>query len=151
MADERTGDVGVLADTVLEFLRRMERLVNEAGAGVTSDHWAPLAEMVAVDEFQRFVPTDAFGSGDMAAWSATAMGWEHYLELFNGWGPVAPHYSNRILRVAEFPGLVYVEIEEHHGERTFVSLSVYEFDDRGLICGLRVVSAAEGLSVLTAT
>ena len=148
--DALAPDGGVLTPKVFEFLRRMERLVNEAEAGVSSDHWAPLTEMVAVDDFQRYVPADAFGSGDdMAAWSASSMGWARYLDLFNGWGPVAPHYSNRILRIAEFPGLVYLEIEEHHGERTFESLSVYEFDDGGLIRGIRVASAAGSLVVPT--
>jgi hypothetical protein len=52
-----------------------------------------------------------------------------------------------IKRIAEFPGLVYLEIEEHHGDHIFNSLSVYEFDDQGRIRGIRVASAGDSLVV----
>lgn len=147
--DAVSQDVGRLTEKVFEFLRRMERLVSAADGPVSSDYWAPLTELVAVDSFERHVPRDAFaGSGDdMEPWAAPVMGWEQYVELFRMWAPTAPPYSNTIRRIAEFPGLVYLEIEEHHGDTIFMSLSIYEFDDDGLIRGIRVASAAGSLVV----
>jgi hypothetical protein len=149
---------GPLGETVLEFVQTMARLVSEAQPPVTTAYWSPLEPYVAVDEFERLVPEHAFptardvdAASDGTSWSTTAMGWQAYLELFNAWVQSSPRYENSVRRIAEFPGLVYVEIEEHHAygdtETTFNSLSAYEFDADGKICRIRVAPAADHLTV----
>jgi hypothetical protein len=146
--------VGHLAEKVFEFLRRMERLVSEAKGAVSSDYWAPLTEFVAPDEFRRLVPENAFPSpeeGKDDPWARSVMDWGQYLECFNLWAMASPTFSNVIKRIAEFPGLVYLEIEEHHGDSVFNSLSIYEFNEDDKICGIRVAGAADSLIIPTGT
>lgn len=141
--------VGPLTERVFDFLHQMEALVSGASGAVTNDYWAPLTERVAVDQFRRRVPENAFPASDQGTdpWSRLVMDWPQYLECFNLWALASPTYHNVVKRIAEFPGLVYLEIEEHHGDHIFNSLSVYEFDDQGKICGIRVAGAADSLAI----
>ena len=147
-----------LTDTALEFVRTMERLVSDAEAPVPDGYWEPLSRFVAVDEFERLVSEQAFsvddGSGAPAGggpWARTVMGWTDYLECFDVWASGSRKFASVVLRMAEFPGLVYLEIEEHHihgdEDRTFDSLSIYEFNGAGKICRLRVAGADRWLNV----
>ena len=149
--DTGAQQVGHLTEKVFDFLGRMERLVSDAGGAVSSDYWTPLTEFVAVDEFKRLVPENAFtaSEGSTGPWALTAMDWPQYLECFNVWVLASPTFSNVIKRIAEFPGLVYLEIEEHHGDSIFNSLSIYEFNDEGKICGIRVAGGANSLIIPT--
>ena len=148
-ADGGAAPVGPLTEKVFEFLHRMETLVSGSSGPVPADYWAPLTEMVAVGQFRRRVPENAFPASDGGTdpWARLVMDWPQYLECFNLWVQASPVYSNVVKRMAEFPGLVYLEIEEHHGDHIFNSLSVYEFDDEGRISGIRVASAAGSLAV----
>jgi hypothetical protein len=149
--DTGAEQVGDLTEKVFDFLGRMERLVSAARGAVTSDYWAPLTEFVAVEEFKRLVPENAFPAteGGTDPWALSVMDWPQYLECFNLWASASPTFSNVIKRIAEFPGLVYLEIEEHHGDTIFNSLSIYEFNDEGKICGIRVAGAANSLIIPT--
>jgi hypothetical protein len=141
--------VGHLTEKVFDFLGRMERLVTDARGAVSRDYWVPLTEFVAVDDFKRLVPENAFPGteGGTDPWARTVMDWPQYLECFNVWVSSSPSFANVIKRIAEFPGLVYLEIEEHHGDTIFNSLSIYEFNDEGQISGIRVAGAADSLIV----
>jgi hypothetical protein len=147
--DSGTVHVGHLTEKVFDFLGRMERLVSDARGPVSSDYWAPLTEFVAVDEFKRLVPENAFpaSEGGTDPWARTVMDWPQYLDCFDVWVSASPTFSNVIKRIAEFPGLVYLEIEEHHGDSIFNSLSIYEFNDEGKICAIRVAGAADSLVI----
>jgi hypothetical protein len=149
--DTGAKQVGDLTEKVFDFLGRMERLVSNARGPVSSDYWAPLTESVAVDEFKRLVPENAFPAteGGTDPWALSVMDWPQYLECFDVWVSASPTFSNVIKRIAEFPGLVYLEIEEHHGDSIFNSLSIYEFNGQGKICGIRVAGAANSLIVPT--
>lgn len=142
---------GGLTEKVREFLGEMERLVSNAKPPVGPEYWEPLERFVAVNEFRRLVPPNAFASSGDDPWEDTVMDWPHYVECFNLWASASPTYANVLKRIAEFPDLVYLEIEEHHSsgghERIFNSLSAYQFDDEGKICRLRVASAADQLTV----
>jgi hypothetical protein len=147
--DSGANQIGHLTERVFDFLHRMEDLVSGASGPVTREYWAPLTEMVAIDQFRRRVPENAFPTSDPGTdpWARLAMNWPQYLECFNLWVLAAPTYNNVIKRIAEFPGLVYLEIEEHHGDHIFNSLSVYEFDEEGRIRGIRVAGAADSLVI----
>jgi hypothetical protein len=145
--------LGPLTEKLFDFLHEMERLVSGAQGSVSREYWAPLTAFVAVNEFRRLVPEDAFSTTDEGAgpWARTVMDWPQYLECFDVWASASPTFSNVIKRIAEFPGLVYLEIEEHHDDRIFNSLSIYEFDDDDQLCGIRVASAADSLVIPAGT
>jgi hypothetical protein len=73
--------LGPLSQKLLAFLEAMERLVAQAQPPTSAEYWSPMTEFVAVDEFRRLVPENAFSApGDSsddgnAAWEHTTMGW----------------------------------------------------------------------------
>lgn len=135
---------GPLAENALAFITTMSRLVSDHETPDTDAYWAPLAAFADVDAFRREVPRGTF-SGE---WGQDAMDWPTYLAGFRTWRATKPRYHNEVRRIAEFDDLVYLEIDEHHGDRVFRSLSTYTFNADGKVIGVRVAAAAERLSVL---
>ena len=94
------------------------------------DDWAPLAEFVAVDDFERI------------GTFLEVQDWGQYTEMLTGWASAIDSFDTTVRRITEVPGLVYYEVEERHhaGDRTTVvnSLTVFDFDDDGLIRHLDV-------------
>jgi hypothetical protein len=121
------GDEAPLTRKVLEFERTMKRLVTDAGAPVD---WAPLAEFVAVDEFERI------------GTFLEVQDWQQYTQMLSGWASATSRFETTVRRISELAGLVYFEIEERHfrGDRVNVvnSMSVFEFNDDGKISHLDV-------------
>ncbi len=113
------------ARTVLQYCVTIDRLVHEAkGPGFSVESWGPLAELVAVDAFER---VGAFKE---------VMTWPEYLDFLTGWA-TSSTWRCSFKRLTEAAGLIFLELEEHSavGEFTSVvnSLSVYEFNDAGKI------------------
>ncbi|HYB81542.1 MAG TPA: hypothetical protein VED43_07825 [Mycobacterium sp.] len=111
--------------TVLEYALVIKRLVDEAKKpGFSADSWAPLAELVATDEFER---VGAFKE---------VMDWPAYVDFMTNWA-MSSEWEGSLRRVTETPGAVFLELEERSriGEFANVvnSLSVYEFNDAGKI------------------
>jgi len=116
-----------LTRKVLEFEQTMKRLISEAGA---PRDWTPLADFVAVDEFERvgtFLETQ---------------NWQQYTEMLTQWASVTSTFETTVRRISELNGLVYFEIEERHfrGDQVNVvnSLTVFEFNEAGKIRHLDV-------------
>jgi hypothetical protein len=149
---------GQLSDKVLEVCRTLQRLV--AGAkqetNLNPAYWAPLAAFVAVDEFERvasdyssFVPEDESGSAgyDATPFARDVLRWPEYIEVMSLWALSPSLWEFTVQRIAELPGLVYLELEERsrngEGGRVDVanSLSVYEFNGDGKIHRLRLAVA----------
>ncbi|WP_029432284.1 hypothetical protein [Blastococcus sp. URHD0036] len=132
MVEKVVDDVGAvleqhsgLARRVLEYSLTMKRLVDAAKApGATVDDWAPLADMVAVDDFERV--------GNFLE----VMRWPEYVQFLARWASSA-QWECSFRRVTEHDGVVFLELEERSGAgegRTAVnSVSVYEFDAAGKI------------------
>ncbi|HMF81668.1 MAG TPA: hypothetical protein VKI01_00160 [Acidimicrobiia bacterium] len=120
-------DAGPLARTVLDYTHTIERLVP---AVRNPSDWAPLAEFVAVDEFQR------------VGTFMEVQDWQRYTEMLTQWASATAKFATTARRVSELPGLVYFEIEERHfrGDATHIvnSLTVFEFDVDGKIRHLDV-------------
>lgn len=121
VVDEHSG----LSRAVLEYSLLMKRLVREAGEpGFSAERFAPLAELVAVDDFDRV--------GNFKE----LMDWDEYVAFLLRWAPTAD-WDCSFKRISEVPGLVFLELEERTtagGVTSAVnSLSVYEFDDAGKI------------------
>jgi len=120
-----------LAQQVLDFESTVKRLVKAAkDPGFTAAGWAPLAEFVAVREFER-----------VGTWMEV-MNWQQYTEFMTQWASSSMGFDTVLRRISELPGLVYLELEERHtrpgGVAVVNSLSVYEFNAGGKIKHLDV-------------
>jgi len=119
--------VGALTRTVLEYEQTMKRLV--PGLESAAD-WAPLAEFVAVDEFERI------------GTFLEVQNWQQYTEMITGWARATDSFETTVLRISEVDSLVYFEIEERHfrsgGVNVVNSMTVFEFNDEGRIHRLNV-------------
>ena len=120
-----------LAQQVLDFEATVKRLVKAAkDPGFTAAGWAPLAEFVAVREFER-----------VGTWMEV-MNWQQYTEFMTQWARSSMGFDTVLRRISELPGLVYLELEERHtrpgGVAVVNSLSVYEFNADGKIKHLDV-------------
>ena len=111
--------------TVLEYSQVVGRLVaaaKEPGFGV--DGWAPLAELVAVEDFVRV--------GNFKE----VMNWQEYTSFLTNWATSA-EWDCSFRRISETGDVVFLELEERSKMGAFESvvnsLSVYEFDAAGLI------------------
>ena len=138
-----TTETGPLAQKALAFIDTMSTLVSDHETPDTDAYWAPLAAFVDVDAFARAVPRGTFGD----EWGRDTMDWPTYLAGFRQWRSSKPTYHNEVRRIAEFADLVYLEIDEHHGDRIFHSLSTYQFNGDGKVIGVRVASASDRLTV----
>ena len=118
---------GPLTSVVLDYVRTMEELVPTA---TTPEDWAPLAEFVAVDDFER-VGTFL----EVQTWSA-------YTAMLTQWASAIATFETTVRRISEVDGLVYYEVEERHraGDRVNVvnSMTVFAFDTEGRIRHLDV-------------
>jgi hypothetical protein len=111
--------------TVLEYSMVVKRLVDEAKKpGFSVESWAPLAELVDVDEFQR---VGAFKE---------VMNWPDYVDFLTNWA-MSSEWECSLRRIAETSGVVFLELEERlrMGDVSSVvnSSSVYEFNEAGKI------------------
>ncbi len=111
--------------TVLEYALVTKRLVDEAKKpGFSVDSWAPLAELVATDEFER---VGAFKE---------VMDWTGYVDFLTNWA-TSSEWECSLRRVTDTPDAVFLELEERSRigefENVVNSLSVYEFTDAGKI------------------
>jgi hypothetical protein len=118
---------GPLTRKVLDYAQTMKRLVPAITAPAD---WAPLAEFVAVGEFERV--------GTLLE----VQDWQQYTEMLTQWASATETFETTVRRISEMPGLVYFEIEERHvrgGSINVVnSMTVFEFDEDGRIRHLAV-------------
>jgi hypothetical protein len=120
---EIVGDYTGLSRKVLEYSLIMKRLVDEAKRpGFSEASWAPLAELVAVDEFERV--------GNFLE----VMRWPDYVAFLTKWA-TSSGWECSFKRITEKQGVVFLELEERSavGEHRSVvnSATVYEFNDAG--------------------
>ena len=120
-------NAGPLTRKVLEYEHAMKRLVPTIEAPAD---WAPLAEFVAVDTFER------------VGTFLEVQNWRQYTEMLTHWASATETFETTVRRISELPGLVYFEIEERHfrgGDVHVVnSMTVFEFDEDGKIRHLDV-------------
>jgi hypothetical protein len=106
---------------VLEYALTTKRLVDAAKVpGFTTEGWAPLAELVDVDEFERI--------GNFKE----VMNWAEYVDFLTNWATASEWYGS-FKRVSEIGGVVFLELEERSKigdfESVVNSMSVYEFGE----------------------
>ncbi|WP_007510758.1 hypothetical protein [Pseudofrankia saprophytica] len=131
MATIDAGGSGGLAEKVISYDATVRSVVAMAkDPGFTPENWAPLAEFVAVDEFER-----------VGTWLEVS-NWQEYTEFLTKWA-TSSAFDTTLLRISELPGLVYYEVEERHQRQDGTldvvrSLSVFVFNEEGKICNLEV-------------
>jgi hypothetical protein len=129
LVDRSTGvtEQGPLTRKVMEYQEVMKRLVPTAHS---PQDWNPLAQLVAVDEFER------------VGTFREVHNWQQYVQMLCQWAGSIGTFETTVKLITELPGLVYFEIEERHfaEERTTVvnSLTVFEFDGDEKIRNIRV-------------
>lgn len=116
-----------LTRTILDYEGTIRRLVPTIKGPAD---WAPLAEFVAVDEFER------------VGTFLEVQTWQQYTDMLTQWASATDSFETTVRRVSELGGLVYFEIEERHfrGGHVHVvnSMTVFEFDEGGKIRHLDV-------------
>jgi hypothetical protein len=122
---EVISDYQGLSRKVLDYSLIMKKMVDSARKpGFSEQSWAPLAELVAVDEFERV--------GNFKE----VMNWQEYIGFLTAWAPTA-EWECSFKRITERPGVVFLELEERTRMGDFSaavnSLSVYEFNAAGKI------------------
>jgi hypothetical protein len=118
-------DYDGLSRKVLDYSLIMKTLVDAAKQpGFSEQDWAPLAALVAVDEFERV--------GNFKE----VMRWQDYITFLTGWAKTSA-WEGSFKRITEGPGRVLLELEERSkvgGYSSVVnSVSVYEFNAAGKI------------------
>lgn len=119
-------DVGPLSAKVLRYTDLIEQTVRAAKQpGFQASDWNVLAEVVAVDTFERV--------GNFLE----VMDWDAYTRMLTDWGSTTEFWS-RFRRISEAGNCVFLELEEHNTpagrpETVVRSLSLYEFDEAGKI------------------
>jgi hypothetical protein len=118
---------GPLTRRVLDYTHTMERLVPTVKS---VEDWAPLAEFVAVDGFERI------------GTFLEVHDWKQYTGMLTRWASSIDKFETTVRRISELPDLVYYEVEERHfrGAKVGIvhSMTVFEFDEEGKICRLAV-------------
>ncbi len=118
---------GPLTQRVLEYDRALQRLVAEMRDPAD---WAPLAEYVAVQDFER------------VGTFLEVQNWNEYTEMLTRWVSATDSFETTPRRISETGALVYYEIEERHfrGDNVNVinSMTVFEFDANDRIRRLNV-------------
>jgi hypothetical protein len=125
--DNAAERAGPLTRRVLEYDQAMKRAVAEAGG---ARDWTPLAELVAVDDFER------------VGTFLEVQNWKQYTEMLTRWASATESFETTVQRTCEIGSLVYYEIEERHlrGDNVNVinSMTVFEFDAHEKIRRLNV-------------
>jgi hypothetical protein len=132
------GDYAGPTRKVLEYSLIMKRLVDEAKQpGFSVESWAPLAELVAVDEFERV--------GNFKE----VMSWRDYVTFLTKWA-IGSEWECSFKRISESDGVVFLELEERSrvGDHTSVvnSMSVYEFNGAGKLRHLDIYLQMEPMN-----
>jgi hypothetical protein len=118
---------GPLTRRVLAYEQAMRHLVPTVKDPAD---WAPLAEFVATDDFER------------VGTFLEVQDWDQYAEMLTKWATATDSFETTVRRVTELPGLVFYEIEERHhrGDTVHVvnSMTVFQFDETAKIRHLDV-------------
>ena len=120
---EVIGDYSGLSRRVLEYSLIMKQMVDAAKKpGFSEQSWAPLAALVAVDEFERV--------GNFLE----VMSWPEYVVFLTRWAK-GSEWECSFKRVSQSDSVVFLELEERSrvGEHVSVvnSSTIYEFNAAG--------------------
>ena len=135
MNNSSDGAPGKLTRLVQQYSDTVVRIVAEAKKpGFSEADWAPLAEFVAVDEFERVGPY------------RDPMDWNGYLKMMTRWAGMSG-FEATVRRVTEVGRLVFYDIEERQlrpeGMLIKNTMNVFEFNEGGKLRRLDVFQQCE--------
>lgn len=127
-----SAELGPLARIVLKYGEMIEARATAAGSAPAD--WAPVAELVAVSEFQR-----------VGAYQEV-MTWDEYVTFLSVWAG-STRFEATVFRITEVGRTVFQEIEERHykGE-DFIRknvIAVFAFDAQNRIRRLDIYEQAK--------
>jgi hypothetical protein len=114
---------GELSQLVLTYSDVMKRILDSAKGNPSFSvaSWAPLAELVDVEKFERVGPFKE------------VVNWQEYAELLTNWS-IRSGWDVRVRRITEHDNVVFLELAEFstHADvdDSIYSLSVYELDNK---------------------
>jgi limonene-1,2-epoxide hydrolase len=127
-----TQNIGPLSHIVAQFTSEIESRAEARGC--TAADWAPLSQLVAVNEFER-----------VGAYQEV-MTWNEYVKFLTQWAG-ATRFETTVRRITEVGRVVFHEIEERHfKDKEFIKknvIAIYEFDDRNKIRHLDIYEQAQ--------
>jgi hypothetical protein len=136
MANEMpsSGKYSGLSRKVLQYSENFLRIVNKIKQpGFNDAEWAPLEEIVDVQNFRR--------EGVFLTNQSEVSNWQDYKRTITQYGG-ATAWEGTLRRITEVPGLVFLELEERNtrGGVTDVSntVTIYEFNQAGRLSKLDV-------------
>jgi len=135
--DEVIGDYSGRSRSVLDYCLVMERMmVQSKESGFNRNSWAPLADLVDVEQFERI--------GNFKE----VMDWKGYLDFLTSWA-MGSEWECSFKRITELGNIVFLELEERARIDDFAnvvdSISVYEFNEAEKICHVDVYLQMEPL------
>lgn len=121
---------GRYAKLVLAYNDVFKRLVDAAkNPDAKLEDWAPLADFVAVDEFERI------GS------FKEVVNWDQYVGMVHKWA-TGSHWESTFKKITEAGRRVFLELEERvesgAGRDVINSLTVWEFNEAGKLVHLDI-------------
>jgi hypothetical protein len=131
-ATATVAELGPLSRIAARYAEMIEERARAAGS--TEADWAPLAELVAVEDFER-----------VGAYQEV-MNWSEYVRFLMQWAG-ATRFETTVHRIIEIGRLVIQEIEERHYKGAeFIRknvIAVYEFNDTNQIRHLDIYEQAK--------
>lgn len=125
-------ELGPLSRIVLKYAEMIESRATAAGS--TPADWAPVADLVAVEEFER-----------VGAYQEV-MGWGEYVKFLSEWAG-STRFEATVFRISEIGRTVFQEIEErHYRGDDFIRknvIAVYAFNERDQIRHLDIYEQAK--------
>jgi len=123
-----------LSRKVLQYSEAFTKVVNSMKEpGFSDASWAPLEELVDVDNFVRM--------GVFLTPQAETIGWQTYKYYITQYGG-ATHWEGTLRHITESPGRVVLELEERNTRDGVTDYSntvtTYEFNDAGKLHHLEV-------------
>ncbi|CAN7602858.1 hypothetical protein LJR219_004571 [Phenylobacterium sp. LjRoot219] len=131
-ATASVAELGPLAQIVLKYAEMIESRATASGS--TPADWRPVAELVAVETFQR-----------VGAYQEV-MTWDEYVRFLSAWAG-STRFEATVFRISELGRTVFQEIEERHYKGDdFIRknvIAVYAFNDRDQIQRLDIYEQAK--------
>ncbi|MGO9932802.1 MAG: hypothetical protein ACLPV8_13455 [Steroidobacteraceae bacterium] len=129
-----------LSRKVLQYAERFLQIVNQIKQpGFSEPDWAPLEELVDVQNFQRV--------GVFLTARVEVSNWQQYKEFITQYGGMTS-WEGTLRRITEVPGLVYLELEERNSRNNVTDIAntvtIYKFNAAGKLSNLDVYVAHIG-------
>jgi hypothetical protein len=123
-----------LSRKVLQYSAGFLEVINKLKQpGFTDAAWAPLEQIVDVENYQR--------EGVFLTPQVEVSNWQQYKQLITQYGGTTS-WEGTLRRITETPGLVFLELEERNTRDGVTDVSytvtIYEFNKADKLCKLHV-------------